>query len=124
VVAHVGDSRLFLRHGDAWRLVTRDHTLLEDMRRAGVQAPDLGRAGVITRAIGIAATVQVDVSLLTVSPGDCVLLCTDGAWRTFDPSYVGAPPPALRPVPLLDWIFEQYARQGERDNATVLLAAA
>jgi protein phosphatase len=128
VVAHVGDSRLFLRQGDAWRLITRDHTLLEDTRRSGsrVIPPDLGsyHAGVITRAVGVTAAVQVDISLLTVSPGDCVLLCTDGAWRPFDPDYVGTPPPALEPAALLNWIFERYALHGEHDNATVLLATA
>jgi serine/threonine protein phosphatase PrpC len=123
VVVHVGDSRLFLRQGDAWRLVTRDHTLLEDTRRSGSQAnvAEIGayHAGVITRAVGVAPAVQVDVSHFTVSPGDGLLLCTDGAWRNFDRNCVGAPPPALEAAALLDWIFEQYALHGESDNATV-----
>jgi protein phosphatase len=126
VVAHVGDSRLFLRQGDAWRLVTRDHTLLEEIRRCASKAilPNLGYAGVILQAVGVATSVQVEISRFTVSPGDCVLLCTDGAWRNFDPSYVGAPPPAVEPGLLMNWIFEQYALHGEHDNATVVLATA
>jgi PPM family protein phosphatase len=81
-------------------------------------------SGVITRAVGLAPSVQVDVSLFTVSAGDCLLLCTDGAWRGFDPNCVGAPPPALEPAALLAWLFEQYALHGEPDNATVVLAVA
>jgi protein phosphatase len=72
VVAHVGDSRLFLRQGDAWRLVTRNHSLLEDMRRSGSPPPLPDVASydrVITRAVGVAASVEVDSSLLTVYPG-------------------------------------------------------
>jgi protein phosphatase len=129
VVAHVGDSRLFWRHADAWRLVTRDHTLLREHPNLPLP-PELTEwerghhANILTRALGCPdEPPSVDVSTFVVSPGDDLLLCTDGAWAPFDPGCVGALPPSLTTRRLLEWIFEQYSAAGEPDNATVVLAA-
>lgn len=127
LVAHVGDSRLYHLHERSWRLVTRDHSLLEDMRRNG---NEMGlsmnevmayHSNVITRALGFAPTVVVDVSSVALSSGDLVLLCTDGAWRPFDSQLAGDPPPGLEVGTLLQKIFQRYTLAGEHDNATVLL---
>lgn len=84
VVAHVGDSRLY--HVRAGRLLFRtdDHSVVAEMvRRGELTDEDARRAAnsnVITRALGIADVVSVDIDSLSLSVGDRLMLCTDGVW--------------------------------------------
>lgn len=89
MIAWAGDSRAYLvREGDA-RLLTHDHSLVQEMVDAGVltegQARFHPRANIITRALGVAAEVEIDVARLSLSPGDRVLLCSDGLYRSLCP---------------------------------------
>ena len=82
-IAHVGDSRLYRFRADALEQVTRDHSLLEDYKDA---KPDMTEEeernfphkNVITRALGMRDTVQVDVKTEDVMDGDVYCLCSDG----------------------------------------------
>jgi protein phosphatase len=82
VIGHVGDSRAYrLRDGILQRL-TRDHSLVEEMRRRGqiteAQAEDHPQRSIITRALGPEPEVQVDVQAVPAEPGDIFMLCSDG----------------------------------------------
>jgi protein phosphatase len=81
-IGHVGDSRAYrLRRGKLERL-TRDHSLVEEMRRKGqitdAQAEDHPQRSIITRALGPEPEVEVDVQTVPAVPGDLFLLCSDG----------------------------------------------
>ena len=63
--------------------LTRDHSLLEDYKEA---KPDMTEEeernfphkNVITRALGMRETVQVDIRAHQIKSGDMFLLCSDG----------------------------------------------
>jgi len=83
-VAHVGDSRGYVVKRDGTiRQITRDHSLLEDYKEA---KPDMTEEeqrnfphkNVITRALGMRDSVQVDVKQYPIDDGDTLLLCCDG----------------------------------------------
>ncbi len=81
-LAHVGDSRAYmLRDGDLTQL-TEDHTRVNRMLREGLLTEDEAavhpQRNVVTRALGIGATVQVDETVVRVRNGDRLLLCSDG----------------------------------------------
>jgi PPM family protein phosphatase len=81
-IGHVGDSRAYrLRRGKLEQL-TRDHSLVEEMRRKGqitdAQAEDHPQRSIITRALGPEPEVEVDLQTVPASPGDVFLLCSDG----------------------------------------------
>jgi len=81
-IGHVGDSRAYrLRRGKLERL-TRDHSLVEEMRRKGqitdAQAEDHPQRSIITRALGPEPDVEVDLQTVPAAPGDVFLLCSDG----------------------------------------------
>lgn len=82
-LAHVGDSRIYrLRQGQLQQL-TRDHSLLEELKRftpGMTEAEEHAFQGknVITRALGIHGTVDVATAQYGVEAGDQYLLCTDG----------------------------------------------
>jgi serine/threonine protein phosphatase PrpC len=81
--AHVGDSRGYRIRGDQIKQITRDHSLLEDYKEA---KPDMSEdeqknfphKNVITRALGMRDTVQVDIKHDSIEDGDTFLLCCDG----------------------------------------------
>src|SRR6185295_18574178 len=82
VIGHVGDSRVYLvRNGQCHRL-TEDHTLVAAQLKAGTinkdQAATSQYRNVITRAVGIQESVQVDTLIVDLLPGDLFLLCSDG----------------------------------------------
>ncbi|WP_037375213.1 PP2C family protein-serine/threonine phosphatase [Sedimenticola selenatireducens] len=81
---HVGDSRLYrLRDGKLEQL-TRDHSMIQALVDEGMfgtvqEALDAGVKGnVLIRGLGIHETVEVDVGVSDVAPGDLYLFCSDG----------------------------------------------
>jgi protein phosphatase len=81
-IGHVGDSRAYrLRDGKLERL-TRDHSLVEEMRRKGqlteAQAEDHPQRSIITRALGPEPEVEVDLQTVPALAGDVFLICSDG----------------------------------------------
>jgi serine/threonine protein phosphatase PrpC len=85
VAAHAGDVRIYrFRHGKASRL-TRDHSVVEELKSAQppLSARDLaalGQRNVITRALGNRPDVEPTVYLNAYASGDLYLLCSDGLW--------------------------------------------
>lgn len=81
-VAHVGDSRAYLMRNGAVMRITEDHTLVEEMVLAGMITPAEARVhpqrNLITRSLGNAAMVDVDVVHVDYQPGDVWMLCSDG----------------------------------------------
>ncbi|MCR5627553.1 MAG: Stp1/IreP family PP2C-type Ser/Thr phosphatase [Lachnospiraceae bacterium] len=80
-VANVGDSRLYLVNDEIVQ-ITRDHSLVEEMVRAGKLDRDKARLhpdkNIITRAVGVADDLKVDFFDMKLKPGDRILMCTDG----------------------------------------------
>ena len=82
-IAHVGDSRIYLRRDDKLTQLTKDHTQVQwlidsnALDEAGARNhPD---ASVLTRAMGHSTDLQVDISgPIPLLEGDIVLLCSDG----------------------------------------------
>lgn len=82
-VAHVGDSRCYRIRAGQINQITRDHSLLEDYKEA---KPDMTEEeernfphkNVITRALGMRDTVQVDIKPHQIFDGDIYLMCSDG----------------------------------------------
>ncbi len=81
-IGHVGDSRAYRLRGLKFEQLTRDHSLVEEMRRKGqiteAQAHDHPQRSIITRALGPEPHVEVDVQTVPAIAGDIFLLCSDG----------------------------------------------
>ncbi len=87
-VANVGDSRVYLAHGDMIQQITDDHTYVNDLVKMGAITKDEAhlhaRKNVITRAIGANANNEPDCFSVAVEQGDRVLLCSDGLYDEVD----------------------------------------
>lgn len=80
-VANIGDSRLYLI-SDGIRQVTKDHSYVEEMVSLGKMergSKDYqAKKNIITRAVGTKDALNIDFFEVTLSPGDYILLCSDG----------------------------------------------
>ena len=87
-VANVGDSRVYLAHGDMMQQITDDHTYVNDLVKMGAITKDEAhlhaRKNVITRAIGANANNEPDCFSVPLEKGDRVLLCSDGLYDEVD----------------------------------------
>ena len=87
-IVSIGDSRVYrLRHGHFEQL-TVDHTVLQEQLECGLITPEqarlAGSRGLITRALGVQAGVEVDVQEQPVLLDDVFLLCSDGLFDMLD----------------------------------------
>ena len=82
IIANVGDSRMYLLDDDRIEQITHDHSLVEEMVRAGKlkreQARNHPKKNIITRAIGEPGDPEIDFFDVALNRGDIALLCSDG----------------------------------------------
>jgi serine/threonine protein phosphatase PrpC/CRP-like cAMP-binding protein len=82
MVAHVGDTRLYLLRDGQVHQITTDHSLVNEMIRAGrldpAEAENVSFTNALTRAVGVQPNVDVDILEVDLLPGDGFLLCSDG----------------------------------------------
>ena len=81
-LAHVGDSRIYRIRDRKLEQLSRDHSLVRDQVALGLITEDEAavspQRNVVTRALGMEPTVQVDVQEQEVREDDILLLCSDG----------------------------------------------
>jgi protein phosphatase len=124
-IGHVGDSRAYrLRRGKLERL-TRDHSLVEEMRRKGqitdAQAEDHPQRSIITRALGPEPEVEVDVQTVPAQSGDVFLLCSDGLTTMLDDEHIARLlTRATSMQTATRALVDEANRAGGRDNITVV----
>lgn len=124
-IGHVGDSRAYRLRGGRLEQLTRDHSLVEEMRRKGqitdAQAEEHPQRSIITRALGPEPEVEVDVQTVPAAPGDVFLLCSDGLTTMVGEDRIAATlthSATLREA--VRTLVEEANRAGGRDNITAL----
>ncbi|MEZ4220421.1 MAG: cyclic nucleotide-binding domain-containing protein [Polyangiaceae bacterium] len=126
-LAHVGDTRLYLKRAGQTHLLSFDHSFLAEAMRRGVpyeEAVQNFPPNLLSRAVGPLPRVQVDTLEFDVLPGDMFVLCTDGlhgyleSTDTLAERFGGEL--ASLPQRLVDYANEQ----GGADNITALIIAA
>ena len=120
-----GDSRAYLlRNGDIAR-VSRDHSLVQDLIDAGMLTPDEAErhenANVITRAVGVAKDIRVDVVSGDVLPGDQFVLASDGLTRVVSDGELAAELMRNDPDRAADVLIETVLRRGAPDNVSLVI---
>ena len=92
-IAHIGDSRAYLFREGELRLLTQDHSLVNELLQKGELTPEEAenhpRRNILTRALGTVENPQIDQFNLTVQQGDLLLLCTDGLHNLVNEKEIG-----------------------------------
>ena len=82
IILNEGDSRAYHINAEGIVLITRDHSLVEDLVERGELTREEARVhpnkNLITRALGAEPVLMADCFRQPLSPGDYLLLCSDG----------------------------------------------
>ena len=125
-IMNVGDSRLYYFDGKI-RQVTMDHSLVEELVRAGEidrsESRNHPQKNIITKAVGVAEDIQPDFFIVDMEEGSSLLLCSDGLTNMVDDE-------KLEEILSEDCTEEEYAGKcieealfyGGLDNIAVVIA--
>jgi serine/threonine protein phosphatase PrpC len=123
-----GDSRAYLSRGGRLTRITQDHSLVQEMIDAGALTPEQSRthhgANVITRAVGVAPSLALDLQHAPVEPGDVFLLCSDGLTGAVEDVEIEAVLRTGEPEPATEALMQLALERGARDNVTLVLIRA
>jgi|SRR4051794_17776059 serine/threonine-protein phosphatase Stp1 len=121
----MGDSRAYrLRDGELARL-SHDHSLVQNLVDAGMLRPEEAdaheNANLITRAVGVAERVEVDVVQGDARPGDLFLLASDGLTRLVADDELAAELSRGSPAELAERLIETVLARGAPDNVSLIV---
>ncbi|MBU8894361.1 serine/threonine-protein phosphatase [Corallococcus sp. H22C18031201] len=121
-VVHVGDSRLYRLRDGKLEALTRDHSLIEELRAAGMEPPG-GPANLrhlITRALGT-DNAEPTVQRLDARTGDVFLLCSDGLYEPLGLDGLVPRLHAATAQEACDALVSAAFEAGGRDNITAVV---
>ena len=126
-IAHVGDSRAYLRNAAGFEPLTKDHSLVEAQVQAGLidreQSLKSEHQNILLRALGREPDMEVELGETLVAVGDRVLLCTDGLTRTVNDDGLAATLDRHRgdPQAACEDLIAQANDNGGPDNVTAVV---
>lgn len=120
-----GDSRAYwIRGGEIMRL-SRDHSLVQDLVDAGMIKPEEAdrheNANVITRAVGVRESLDVDCISGEARSGDMFLLASDGLTRVVDDGEMVAELGRGSLEQAADRLIETVLERGAPDNVSLII---
>jgi protein phosphatase len=122
--AHVGDSRIYRLRGGTFRLLTRDHTMVQRLVDDGILTPEAAEkhpnSNVISRSLGGGDTVEVELcdEALALEPGDRFLLCSDGLHGMVTELDLARMIADLPPADVVPLLIDRANEAGGTDNIT------
>lgn len=126
-IVHVGDSRCYLQRDNNTYQLTEDHSLISEQLKMGLISPEEAAQSryknVITRAVGMADRLQVDIFFVDLVPHDAFVLCSDGFHGYLRQGELG---PVLghhdlSKVPQM--AVDMANQRGGKDNITVIVVS-
>ena len=130
-IAHVGDSRIYRWRKGGGTLLTRDHTvgdelgraLVSETRAAALKSRKNPLAHILTRAVGTGFKVRPDWRKIDLFAGDRYLLCTDGVHDVLSDAQVFAClGRAKTPADAVKAFAREVIARGAPDNYTLVCA--
>lgn len=127
VIAHIGDSRIYLFRDGALTQITTDHTFVQRLVDSGRITPEEARyhprRSVLMRVLGDMDTdPELDTFIMPTQPGDRWLLCSDGLSGVVDdPHTAKALGLGLAPGRTADNLLKQALDGGAPDNVTIVI---
>ena len=127
LIANVGDSRAYLISKNQIQQISKDHSLVQELLAKGQIKPEQVRnhpqKNIITRAIGVEASVKCDIFDLKLPALSRILLCSDGLSNVVTDKEIlalsQANPSAENACKQL---LELALKRGAPDNVTIFIA--
>jgi protein phosphatase len=127
-IAHVGDSRLYLIRNGTIQALTTDHSWVAEQILKGLiteeEAKRSPRRNIVTKALGVESSVDVELTEVPVKSGDMLLLCSDGLTRGVHPNDILHILSGSEDLPTMsDRLIVMANEAGGDDNTTVVIVA-
>lgn len=120
-----GDSRVYLVRAGQITQLSRDHTEVQDLVDKGILSPEEAlrspRRHVITRAIGVHDTAELDLDNGELEDGDIFVLCSDGLTGHVSDSEIRARVEGDDAQAACDALLALTLERGANDNVTVIV---
>jgi protein phosphatase len=128
VVAHVGDSRVYIWHEGSLSRLSKDHSYVQELVDEGIvsieEARTHPRRNIVTRALGIDADVEVEANTFPVTVGAWYVLCSDGLVDEIsDADIVKVLERCTSPHEAAQALVDAANAAGGRDNITVIVVS-
>ena len=128
-IAWVGDSRAYRLTGGRLARLTRDHSLVQELVDRGALDPAAAetdpRAHIVTRAIGAEDRLEVALTATPLTPGDRLLLCSDGLGKCLADAEIAALVAAeTAPEAACAALLAAALERGAPDNVSVIVVRA
>lgn len=127
VIAHIGDSRVYLYRDGALTQITTDHTFVQRLVDSGRITPEEARyhprRSVLMRVLGdMSPNPEIDTFVMPTQPGDRWLLCSDGLCGVVPDTQTSKALAAdLAPARTADTLLKMALDAGAPDNVTIVL---
>ena len=127
-IAHVGDSRLYLVRNGTIQALTTDHSwVAEQILKGFITEEEAERSpsrNIVTKALGVESSVDVELTEVPVRTGDMLLLCSDGLTRGVSPKDILHILSGSDDLPTMsDRLIVMANEAGGDDNTTVVVVA-
>jgi protein phosphatase len=128
VVAHVGDSRVYMWNEGALSRLSKDHSYVQELVDEGIvsieEARTHPRRNIVTRALGIDADVEVEANTFPVTVGAWYVLCSDGLVDEIsDTDIAKVLGRCTSPHEAAQALVDAANAAGGRDNITVIVVS-
>lgn len=125
-LAHVGDSRCYLRRSGELVQLTHDHTLVQRLVDAGELTADEANVhpqrSLLVKALDGGGGLELDLSVREIREGDRFLLCTDGLSGVVSEETIAEVLQIPDPSAAADRLVDLALRGGGPDNITCIVA--
>ncbi len=126
-IAHAGDSRAYIFNGKELKQVTTDHSLVQDLVDKGQitqqEAENHPNKNLITRAIGVDKSIDIDFDEITLNDDEILILCTDGLSNYVSNDEMISEVNDGRYYAFADRLVKKANNNGGGDNITVVAIA-
>jgi serine/threonine protein phosphatase PrpC len=128
VIAHVGDTRIYCLRNDTLKLLTTDHTFVQEMYEKGVFTAEMversPHRNILTEVVGTDEHIEdVYTQVLDIFSGDQILLSSDGLHDTLSFDEIETiMKEGDTPETTAEQLFSQAIVKGGEDDITIIVA--
>jgi PPM family protein phosphatase len=124
-LAHVGDTRAYLMRGGTPTQLSHDQTLVAKLVREGIltaeEASRSEHSNVILQALGTTSAIDPEIwsEGMAISPGDILVLSSDGLHGLVDDATIADVAGRLSPMEACRALIQRALEAGGHDNASI-----
>lgn len=122
---HIGDSRICLERNGVCRQLTKDHTMVEELRETGTISNEEARLhprkNVLVKALGTQPSIEPDTGYERLDGPERIVLMTDGVYEYVDDRRLAAILRTLPPASAVEKMAEIIREAGAKDNFTLIV---